>query len=472
MLRPRLRDDTTELADGFERIRVELEVPDAFDDSVRAALAGLRADASEDRVDRRDLELVSMDPVGSRDLDQAFHLERVGSGYRFSYAIADVAAWVTAGGPIDAEARRRGTTVYCPDRRVPLHPFELSEGAASLLPGEDRPALLWSIDLDQSGERTGAELSRTTVRNRRALDYQGAQDHLDGGGTDEQIRLLEEIGTRRLEREEARGGVSLNLPEQAVVKDGDHYTLRYDTTLDTERWNAQLSLCAGMAAADLMLAAGFGILRTLPPAGPGVIESLRAASRSLEVAWPDGTSYPDWVRSLDPSVPRHLALLHAAARTLRGAAYAAFDGPPPPLAEHSAIAAPYAHVTAPLRRLVDRFANECVLAACAHRRPPGWVIDAMAELPATMESTGRRASGVDHACVDLVEAVILESRVGDEFDATVTEVRHDGAAVVQIVDPAVVGVVRPAPPEAGVHVRVRVDATDPLRRTTTFSLVG
>ena len=468
----RLRDETAELAEGFERIRVELSVPDVFPEPVLAALAALTPESASDRVDRRDLELVSMDPLGSRDLDQAFHLERVGSGYRFSYAIADVSSWVVPGGPIDSEARRRGTTVYCPDRRVPLHPFELSEGAASLLPGDDRPALLWSVDLDQQGERTGATLTRALVRNRRALDYDGAQRHLDDGGTDPQLRLLEEIGALRLEREAARGGVSLNLPEQAVVKEGDGYTLRYETTLATESWNAQLSLCAGMAAADLMIGAGFGILRTLPPAGPGVLESLQTASRSLGVAWADDTSYPDWVRSLDPGLPTNLALLHAAARTLRGASYASFDGTPPVQGRHAAIAAPYAHVTAPLRRLVDRFANECVLAACAGRRPPGWVIDALADLPTTMASTGRRASGVDHACVDLVEAAILESRVGDTFEATVTEVRRDGTAVVQLVDPAVVGLLAPGPSLAGDGVRVRVDAADPSCRSTTFSLVS
>ena len=79
-----------------------------------AAGQGVKAD----RVDRLDLELVTIDPEGSRDLDQAFHAERFGNGYRVHYAIADLAHFVTSGGPIDEEAWRRGVTFYGPDRKA------------------------------------------------------------------------------------------------------------------------------------------------------------------------------------------------------------------------------------------------------------------------------------------------------------------------------------------------------------------
>src|SRR4029453_7609660 len=99
--------------------------------------------------DRTGVELVTIDPKGSRDLDQAFGAaRRAGGGVRVWYAIADVAAFVTTGDPVDAEAHRRGVTFYGPDRRLPLHPAELSEGAASLLPRGARPAVPWCIDPD------------------------------------------------------------------------------------------------------------------------------------------------------------------------------------------------------------------------------------------------------------------------------------------------------------------------------------
>src|SRR3546814_4029704 len=86
------------------------------------------------------------------DLDQAMFVERVGDGYRVHYAIADVGAFVSPGDPIDLEANRRGETLYGADGKIPLHPKALSEDMASLLPGELRPALLWTIDLDATGE--------------------------------------------------------------------------------------------------------------------------------------------------------------------------------------------------------------------------------------------------------------------------------------------------------------------------------
>ncbi|MEI2640950.1 MAG: RNB domain-containing ribonuclease [Candidatus Nanopelagicales bacterium] len=140
-----------ELAAGFERIREELEVPQQFDP---AALAEAQAAASKPpRADRdaTDLPFVTIDPESSMDLDQAVFLQRVGPGFRVHYAIADVPDFVAWGGALDADTQRRGLTMYSPDRKVPLHPEVLSEGAASLLPEVTRPALVWTIDLDSEG---------------------------------------------------------------------------------------------------------------------------------------------------------------------------------------------------------------------------------------------------------------------------------------------------------------------------------
>jgi exoribonuclease R len=477
---PRVRAVTDQLAAGFAAIRAEQHVPAAFppDAVAEARRLAETGPPATDRADRRDLPLSSLDPAGSRDLDQAFHLERRGSGHRLHYAIADVGGWVAPGAAVDAEAHARGITIYCPDERVPLHPVELSEGAASLLPDGDRPAVLWTIDLDQRGEIAAVHVERAVVRNRRALDYAGAQTHLDHGGTDEQLRLLAEVGEARLAGERDRGGVSLTLPEQVVERQGDRYELRFDTTSDVERWNAQLSLATGLAAASLMVEHRAGVLRTLPPATPETLASLRSASIALGVAWPEGTTYPDWVRSLDPARPRDAAMMVAASRTLRGAGYVAFDGSPDagPAGEvpvHAAIAAPYAHVTAPLRRLVDRFGTECVLSGVAGRRPPSWVLDALPTLADEMERAAARAGAVDRACIDLVEAAVLAHREGELLVAAVTSLRKDGEAVVQIAEPAVIAVATaPAGTRPGDAVRVRVVRADPADRSLRLEVVG
>lgn len=471
MPRPHITDRTGDLRAGFEQIRRELDVREEFPPEVIDATARAVDRCASERSDRRDIPFVSIDPKGSRDLDQAFHLSRRKGGFRFHYAIADVAAWVVAGDPIDIESRERGSTVYCPDTRVPLHPLPLSEGAASLLPDEDRPAVLWTIDLDDGGEVADVAVERALIRNRAALNYVDAQRHIDDGGNDEQLRLLEEVGTLRIAREVDRCGVSLSLPEQIVVHAAGGFRLTYESTRDTERWNAQLSLCCGMAAAALMLDNGVGILRTLPAPDPDVLDGLRIASRHLGVPWPADLTYPDWVRRLDTSTDRGMALTVAASRTLRGAAYAAFDGSPPPDVRHHAIAAPYAHVTAPLRRLVDRFGTECALAAHRNRRPPAWVLDALEGLDPIMARTAARVSAVERACVDLVEAAVLSTRLYERLAGVVTALREDASAVVQIEDPAVIANAPAARGvEAGDRVTVRVVEADPSTRTVRFEI--
>src|SRR5699024_8420478 len=127
-------------------------------------------------------------------------------------------------------------------------------------------------------------------------------------------------------------------------------------------WNAQISLLTGMAAAQIMLDGGIGILRTLPPADPRDLRRLRRAAAALGIGWPRDVDYPGLVATLDGRDPQHAAFMEEATSLFRGAGYLAFDverGLPLPDDEdgrrHAAIAAPYAHVTAPLRRLVDRF---------------------------------------------------------------------------------------------------------------------
>ncbi|HTD28695.1 MAG TPA: RNB domain-containing ribonuclease, partial [Xanthomonadaceae bacterium] len=143
-------DDT--LDQGIAAIQQELKLPQEFPPDVEAAAAQAAANPRLPDLDRTDIALVTIDPPGSMDLDQAMCLERNANGYRVYYAIADVAAFVTAGDPIDIEANRRGETLYGANSRIPLHPTVLCEGAASLLPDQLRPALLWTIDLDKAGE--------------------------------------------------------------------------------------------------------------------------------------------------------------------------------------------------------------------------------------------------------------------------------------------------------------------------------
>lgn len=433
------------------------------------------------RQDRRDIELVTIDPPGSQDLDQAVHVARSGDGHLVRYAIADLGAFVEPGSALDAEVHRRGLTVYGPDTKTPLHPKELSEGAASLLPGEDRPAALWTIGLDAQGKVTSATVVRAMVNSRERLTYGEVQAALDDGTASESLQLLADVGRQRQELERQRGGVSLDVPEQEVECGADGtFVLNFRRNLPVEEWNAQISLLTGMAAAGMMREAGVGVLRTLPEADERDLDQLRRTARALGIDWPDGVPYARLLPTLESRIPRHAAFLNEATTLFRGAGYVAFgqpgeDGSPVPVpadTRHHAIAAEYAHVTAPLRRLVDRYTTEACLAIAAGEPVPDWVLSALDEIPAEMAAAGRRAAGFERAVVEIVEAVLLADRVGEEFDAVVVDVHDDDRGTVVIADPAVRATVVGTGLPLGESVRVRLTAADLDQRRVEFELAG
>ena len=355
------------------------------------------------------------------------------------YAIADVAAFVSSGDAVDVEAHARGETLYSPDMRTPLHPPAIGEAAASLLPNEVRPALVWTIDLDARGRQTAVDVKRGLVRSVSRLNYTQAQQFIDtasGAGTaDGTLALLAEVGRLRQALEIERGAVSLRLPEQEVDADGSGFRLHYRAPLPVEDWNAQISLLTGMAAAGIMLGANVGILRTLPPADVGAIGLLHRVSHALGVPWPKHQTYQAFVRALDPATDVGAALIELSTRLLRGAGYTAFDGSPPAQPNHSAVAAPYAHATAPLRRLVDRYVGELCVAVCAHLDVPRWIREALPALTAVMADSGHKAHALERACVDLVETVLMASHVGETFEGGIVETMKHGG-VVAIADAA------------------------------------
>ena len=461
----------TEIQASLTELRRQMKIPVGYPDEVLADAKRAIAAVELPDADETAIEFLTIDPPESKDLDQALHIERRGSGYRVRYAIADVAAFVAPGSPLDEEAHRRGVTLYAPDGNTRLYPPELSEGAASLLPGELRPALVWTMDVDETGEGTDVHVRKARVRSRKKLDYGGVQHALDDGSVDEVLRLLREVGILRQQREARRGGVSLQLPEQEVMTAPDGYELSYRAPFPVEGWNAQISLMTGMAAAELMLEGEVGILRTVPAADPARLERFRHTAKALGVLWPKDTPYPAFVRTLDANVPRQAALLAAAAGVMRGSGYTAFDRHAPSHAEHAALASTYAHTTAPLRRLVDRYVGETCIALSEGRKVPGWVATELPELPDVMELADRRASQYEAGIVSAVEAALLEGSVGKTFEAVVIEVDRDGAAgSVELRDPAVTARCDGPGLPLGETVTVRCTLADVLKRQVRFAL--
>ncbi|MGW5108841.1 RNB domain-containing ribonuclease [Nocardia sp. NPDC004123] len=448
------------------------EARDAVD-----AFAGARAD-------RREIPLVTIDPPGAMDLDQALYLERTpAGGFLLYYAIADVAAMVVPGGQLARVSLARGQTFYFPDGTVPLHPPVLSEGRASLLPGVDRPVALWTIECDARAVPVHYTVTRALVRSRVRLDYRGVQADADAGRLHPSLAALPVFGRLRIDAGLERGAITLRLPSQTVVRDGeqtgiDHWQLAVEPRTAVDDWNEQVSLLAGMCAARIMLD-GYksngsgnpehvGLLRTMPPPAPAAIESMRHTAAAVGVSWPRNESAGRMLATLDCNTPAALVLMSEATGLLRGATYTILNGQAPEALQHSAIGAPYAHVTAPLRRLGDRYATEICLAHCAKTEVPHWVRDDLTAVADAMRRTDAMAGKVERACVDLTEATVLSPRLGTDFDAVVLrEANATRPAEIFIADPPVLAKCTGTPPEGGT-VRVRLAEADPTTRTVMF----
>ncbi|HET9819262.1 MAG TPA: RNB domain-containing ribonuclease [Rhodanobacteraceae bacterium] len=461
------------LVQGLATIRQEMHLTDTFPPEVEAAARDAVASRQLPDRDRTDIPLLTIDPPGSMDLDQAMHVERTAGGYRVHYAIADVASFVAPGGAIDLEANRRGETLYGIGHSIPLHPRTLSEGAASLLPDQVRPALLWTIELDASGERTAANVERAQVRSRTRCDYAGVQAAIDNGRADPMWAVLKEVGELRKQRAQQLGSITLPLPEQEATRVNGRWTLAYRARHPVEDWNEQISLLTGMTAADMMIEGKVGILRTLPKPDPRAIAQLRDTAVALGLAWAPERAYPAFIDTLDPADPAQVAMLVACTRVLRGAGYAAFHGALPGQPMQSALAAEYTHATAPLRRLVDRYAGETCVALCAGRPVPDWVLEKLDALPDSMRDADRTAGQFEHATLDLLEAVVLSDRVGETFPGIVTSCEGDDdcAGTVMIREPAVETRIRAAHElPLGEQVTVKLVEAEPAARMVRFEL--
>ncbi|HEX8242240.1 MAG TPA: RNB domain-containing ribonuclease [Longimicrobium sp.] len=478
--------DIARIEAAFTRKREELGVRAEFPPEVlHAAEEASRRDpaGAPGRQDRTAIPFVTVDPPGSRDLDQALRLERAGDGFRVWYAIADVGFWVEPGGPIEAEAWQRGVTFYAPDCQKPLYPPALSEGAASLLPDVPKPAFVFAFELDARAEIVSWTVERALVRSRAQLTYQQVLEHVQGGGARfrgeewaDSLAVLKAFGEQRRLRETERGGVSLPILTQHVQRAAAArlgYELEYEQPSPSEDWNSHVSLLTGHAAALKMVEAKVGFLRILPPADEGAIAAFRRAAKALRFPWPPAVSYAEFIRTLDLENPNAAALVWQAKRVMRGADYVAFDGELPPDPQHHALAMLYAHCTAPLRRLADRYVLELVADLAAGRQPSDEDRARFPRLAQTMNEAETRAGRLDRAVVDIAEAWMLGARVGETFRATVLGM-HDGKVEVQIEDPPVRAEAARGPHtkwlDLGEHVLVRLTSASVEEGKSRFEL--
>jgi exoribonuclease R len=449
---------------GLDRIRREAAIPAGFPaDVLAAAEQATSRTAGPDHVDRTDREFVTLDPAGSVDLDQAFEIEEAGPDLILRYAIADVGWFVRPGDALDVEAYGRGVTVYLPDQRATLYPTQLSEGAASLLPDVDRPAMVFVVRVDADGIARLDAVERAIVRSRAKLAYETVSDSDLPAGFVELHRRIEAAERRR-------DAARFDFPEQQVARDGDgHYSLRFRPRAPSEERNAAMSLATNLAVADALFAAHTGVFRVMPAVDDRRIGQLRHFAQAFGLEWPHGMHLEDFVRTLAHDDYRTSAFLLAVRRASGGASYETYrDGVRP---WHSAIAATYVHATAPLRRLQDRYVIEAAYAVVNGHPVPDDVRAAFDTLPRAMARGEQRANRAERRALDLAEAVVLAGQEGRDFPAIVID-EGDWGIEFQIADPAVVGRVPAHRVDPGDEIRVRVVSVDVVAAEVVYERVA
>jgi exoribonuclease R len=451
------------LAAGLGAIRTQFQLPPAFPPKVLAAAELAAKRPPVEHVDRTDWHFVTLDPATSTDLDQAFALEASGKDFLLHYAIADVAWFVRDGEVIDVEAWTRGTSQYLPDGKTSLYPPVLAEGAASLLPGGPRPAVIFTVRVNPEGGVRLDSAERAIIQSRAKLAYDSAQpsDLPDG---------FAEFAGRITHAEEARGAARVDPPEQEVAEAGEGaFTLQFRPRLVSEDRNAALSLSCNLAIADVLQAHHTGLFRVMAEPDANAVARLRLTANAFGLGWPSEQSLSDFRRVLDAHEPKQAAFMLAIRRAGERASYQPYQEGVTPW--HAAMAATYAHATAPLRRLADRYVVQATLAIMNGKPVPDAVMAAFPKLPKVMAHADALGGQIDRAVIDLAETVMLKGQEGQIFDALVTDGDERGTRV-QLKDFPIMARIGPSQSAPGDTLRLKLTRVDPVQRNIAFEIVG
>jgi exoribonuclease R len=453
-----LRDPDAILGAGLAAIRAQFQVPAGSPPEVEAAAARAAGRPLDDHVDRTALPFATLDPASATDLDQAFTIEAAGADLLLHYAIADVAWFVRDGDLVDAEAWRRGATLYLPDGKARLYPAVLSEQAASLLPDGPRPAVIFTVRIDPEGEVKLDGAERAVIRSRAKLAYRTVTEA-------DLPPDFADLSARIQAAERRRGAARVDPPEQEVAETDGHYELVFRTRYPSEARNAALSLAANLAIADALQAHRTGLFRVMAGPDERAVRRLRFTARALGIDWQADRTLREIEPELDSASPKQAAFMAAIRRAGSGAAYVPWrEGETP---WHAALAATYAHATAPLRRLADRYVVQAALAIANGQEVPDGVAGAFARLPEVMARADARSAQIERTVIDLAETVMLQDRAGQVFEAVVTDLDERGARI-QLCDLPVVARTVAHHVEPGETIRVKLTAAVPETRQLAF----
>jgi ribonuclease R len=395
------------------------------------------------RTDFRGWLTVTIDPETARDHDDAVGIERrKDGGYRLAVHIADVAYYVHEGGPLDQEAYLRGTSVYFPDRVVPMLPHALSSDVCSLVEGKDRLTQSVVIDLDARGRVKGKAFHDGVIRSAARLSYQQAQAIVDGDAALRErfaslvpsLLAMDELAKLMRARRQERGSLDFDLPEPKLVLDeaGEMTGIVRHERLDSMRLVEEFMLAANEAVAEELDRAGAGALyRIHEQPDPERVEEFADLVASLGYRMPghlEGIRPEDFqliLRQIEGK-PEEKLVSYLLLRTMKLARYHEEN-----LGHFGLATDMYAHFTSPIRRYPDLVVHRALRALRQGKdaEREAWLREKLPEMGLHLSERERRATEAERELVEWKKARFMAGRVGEAFSGYVTGVQAFGLFV-------------------------------------------
>ena len=422
-------------------------LPDAFppevEEEAQRVARPVGAEETEGRTDFRGWLTVTIDPETARDHDDAVGIERrADGGYRLAVHIADVAHYVREGGALDEEAYLRGTSVYFPDRVVPMLPHALSSDVCSLVEGRDRLTQSVVIDLDAQGRVEKTAFHDGVIRSAARLSYQQAQAIVDGDAEAGQrfaplvpsLLAMDALAKEMRKRRYERGSLDFDLPEPKLVLDaaGEMTGIVRHERLDSMRLVEEFMLAANEAVAEKLHHAGAGALyRIHEQPDPGRVEEFVDLVASLGYRVPQGA---EGVRPEDFQLvlrqiegkPEEKLVSYLLLRTMKLARYHEEN-----LGHFGLATDMYAHFTSPIRRYPDLVVHRALRAlrqgADAHRE--AWLREKLPEMGLHLSERERRATEAERELIEWKKVRFMAGKLGEKFQGYVTGVQAFGLFV-------------------------------------------
>lgn len=414
--------------------------PSAVSQEVQEFGSTVPASSHAGRTELRDVDLITIDGADARDFDDAVYCKKTDNGWRLLVAIADVAHYVSVGSALDKEAIVRGTSVYFPDRVVPMLPEVLSNGLCSLNPKVDRLCMVCDMRISSAGKVTKSTFFEGVMKSKARLTYSQVGDFLEGKPDSAvpkdlhaSVRDLHDLYKAFAKARGRRGAIEIDLPQTKfkLNADGEIDRIEVVPRNDAHRLIEECMIAANVEAAKFLKKHRIpGLYRVHPKPDPDRFNELRLylVSLGLKVPHPDHVE-PRHFTQLIQQVgdrPDSAAITMAMLRSLTHAEYS------PKNVGHFGLALEsYAHFTSPIRRYPDLLVHRAIRHIIRGGKPGKYDYSPkeMDRLGAITSAHEKRAEEATRDVEAWLKCQYMEGHLGDEFDGVVTGVTNFGLFV-------------------------------------------